>query len=197
MGVFPNLRLAIPLGFVMTLGGTSLWAASSVLTNASMSIVESTSSITQQGMVTGAVTVPLMQNIGAVAGSVSLPPPTQLASNLSNVRIGTESLQRSISEVVSRAGLQQASFTIIGDADQVLSIDVPNRIRLQQLSGNGEVDFSPVTSLPGGAIGGNQLVAATDGTGALAFDVGGRVQPSATAAAGDYAGVLKVTVQYN
>ena len=41
------------------------------------------------------------------------------------------------------------------------------------------------------------MAAVTDGSGALAFDVGGRVQPSPSAAAGDYAGVLRVTVQYN
>lgn len=196
MGYVPNLKLAIPFAAVMAACGTSLWAATSALTNVSLTIVESTTAITEQGMVTGAITVPLMSNIGVSAGAVSLPPPAQL-NTLANVRIGTESLQRDIGQVVSRTGLQQASFTILGDADQVLSIDVPSTITLQQLSGNGAVEFSPVTSLPGGAIGGNQMAAVTDGSGALAFDVGGRVQPSPSAAAGDYAGVLKVTVQYN
>lgn len=179
----------------MTSGVAALWAASSVTSDATLSILAPSSTVTEQEMVTGMVTLPLVSAIGSGAGSMNLP--TQTFSSVGSVRIGTESLERDIAQVISRAGLQQASFTIIGDRDQVISIAVPPTISLSRLSGEGEVEFSPVTTMAGGADGGSRLHASADGTGELAFDVGGRLQPSPSATAGDYAGVLRVTVQYN
>ncbi|WP_162256401.1 DUF4402 domain-containing protein [Sphingomonas sp. Root710] len=176
----------------MTTGAAALWAASSVTTDATLSILAPSSAVTDQELVTGMVTLPLVSAIGSSAGSLGLPP--QTFSSAGAVRIGTESIERDIAQVISRAGLQQASFTIIGDRDQVISVTVPPTISLSRLSGDGQVEFSPVTSM-GGAEG--LLHATAEGTGELAFDVGGRLQPSPAASAGDYAGVLKVTVQYN
>jgi len=172
-----------------------LWAVSSVLTSASASILAPGSAVAQQQTVIGAVTLPLTTNIGITAGGMSLPLPQGLAG-IGRVRIGTESGLRDIARVVSRAGLQQASFTIIGDKDQVISIAVPSAISLSRLSGEGEVAFNPAMNLAGLARE-SRLTASADGMGELAFDVGGRVQPSPSATAGDYAGILKVTIQYN
>lgn len=196
MGRAPLLSLSRSLAAMIAVAAGPLLAASSVLTNASLTIVEPSSTTTEQGMVIGSVVMPLMTNLGVSAGSISLPPPAQI-NPLSNVRIGADSIQREIAQVVSRSGLQQASFTIIGDRDQVVSISVPETIALQQLGGQGEVAFTPVTSFTANGFDGSRLSAGSSGTGELAFDVGGQVQASPTATAGDYAGVLKVTVQYN
>jgi hypothetical protein len=196
MGRAPFLILGRPLAAMVAIGAAPLLAASSILTDASLTIVEPSNAVTEQSMVVGAVVLPLMTNIGASAGAISLPPPTQV-NPLNDVRIGTEAVQREIGQVVSRSGLQQASFTITGDRDQVVSISVPQAISLQQLGGEGEVEFNPVTSLAANGYDGSRLNAGSDGTGELAFDVGGRLQSAPMASAGDYAGVLKVTVQYN
>lgn len=195
MGRLSVRSLGYVLALSMTTGAAALWAASSVTTDATLSILAPSSAVTDQEMVTGMVTLPLVSAIGSSAGSLGLPP--QTFSSVGAVRIGTESIERDIGQVISRAGLQQASFTIIGDRDQVISVTVPPTISLSRLSGDGQVEFSPVTSMVGGAGGEGLLHATADGTGELAFDVGGRLQPSPTASAGDYAGVLKVTVQYN
>ena len=196
MGRLFVIPLRCALVVSIAAGGAALWAASSVITDASMSIVAPGAAITQQEAVTGAITLPLVTNIGASALAGSLPLP-QSFSGIGQVRIGTESIERDIAQVISRAGLQQASFTIIGDRDQVISITVPPSISLERRSGEGQVGFSPVTSLMGDDAGGGRLMASADGTGELAFDVGGRVEPSPAATAGEYAGVLRVTVQYN
>ena len=196
MGGMPFLTLGRSLAVMVAIAAAPLLAASSVLTDASLTVLEPSGASSEQGQVIGAVTLPLMNSIGVSAGSIGLPPPTQV-NPLNNLRIGTESVQREIGQVVSRSGLQQASFTIIGDRDQVVSVSVPESISLQQLGGEGEVKFNPETSLASNGLGGGRLSAGTDGTGELAFDVGGRVQSPSSATAGDYAGVLKVTVQYN
>lgn len=165
------------------------------MTSASASILASGAAVTQQQTVIGAVTLPLTTNIGITSGGMSLPFPQSL-TGLGGIRIGTESAVRDIARVVSRAGLQQASFTIIGDKDQIISITVPSSISLSRLSGDGEVAFNPAMNMAGMA-GEGRLMASADGTGELAFDVGGRVQPSPSATAGDYAGILEVTIQYN
>jgi Na+-transporting NADH:ubiquinone oxidoreductase subunit NqrA len=113
------------------------------------------------------------------------------------VRIGTESIGRDIAQVISRTDRSRASFTIIGDSDQVVSIAVPQTVSLLRLSGDGEVEFSTVTSLSGSSLGASRLIATPDGTGSLAFNVGGQVQPTPATVSGDYAGVLIVAVQYN
>lgn len=195
MGRLSVRSLGYVLALSMTTAAAGLWAASSVTTDATLSILAPSSAVTDQEMVTGMVTLPLVSAIGSGTGSLNLPP--QTFSSAGAVRIGTESLDRDIAQFISRAGLQQASFTIIGDRDQVISIMVPPTISLSRLSGEGEVEFSPVTSMAGGFGGESRLHAAADGAGELAFDVGGRLQPSPSATAGDYAGVLKVTVQYN
>lgn len=195
MGRLSVRSLSYVLALSMTTGAAALWAASSVTTDATLSILAPSSAITDQELVTGMVTLPLVSAIGSGAGSLNLPP--QTFSSVGAVRIGTESIERDIGQFISRAGLQQASFTIIGDRDQVISVTVPPTISLSRLSGEGQVEFSPVTNMVGGAGGEGLLHATADGTGELAFDVGGRLQPSPSAAAGDYAGVLKVTVQYN
>ncbi|MBD3761044.1 DUF4402 domain-containing protein [Rhizorhabdus sp.] len=176
-------------------GAVPLWAQQNATTNGGVTIVEPGNAVTDQSMVIGAVSLPLMTNIGASAGAVSLPPPTGAAA-LQNVRIGTESVERQVSQVISRGDARQASFTIIGDRDQIISIAVPQTVSLLRVSGDGEVEFSTVNSLVGGT-GGTRLLATANGSGALAFDVGGEIQPTASAVAGDYAGVLIVAVQYN
>lgn len=196
MGRTPFLKLGRPLAAAVAIVAAPLLAASSILTDASLTVVEPGSTTTEQGMVIGAVSLPLLTNIGVSAGAVSLPPPTQI-NPLRNISIGTEAVQREIAQVVSRPGLQQASFTIIGNRDQVVSVDVPKMISLQQLGGGGEVGFRPVTSLAVNSFDWSRLGAGDGGIGELAFNVGGSVQSSPTATAGDYAGVLKVTVQYN
>ena len=196
MGRASFLMLSRPFAAVLAIVAGPLLATSSMLTDASLTVFEPSSTTTEQGMVIGAVSLPLMTNIGVSAGGLSLPPPTQI-NPLGNVRIGTEALERQIGEVVSRSGLQQASFTIIGDRDQVVSVSVPEMIALQQLGGENEVAFRPVTSLTANGFDGSRLGTGAGGTGELAFNVGGSVQSSPTASAGDYAGVLKVTVQYN
>jgi hypothetical protein len=196
MGRTPLLSLGRSLAVIVGIAAAPLLAASSVLTNASLTIVQPSSTTTEQDMVIGSVVVPLKSNLGVSAGSIGLPPPSQ-GNPLGNLRIGAESIQREIGQVVSRTGLQQASFTIVGDRDQVVSINVPETISLQQLGGQGEVAFNPVTSLSSNGFDRSRLAAGSGSTGELAFDVGGRVQDSPTATAGDYAGVLKVTVQYN
>lgn len=193
MGRLPFLSIGISLPLSLMVGGAALWAAS-VTTSASLSVLAPSLVATDQEIVTGMVALPLVSAIGASTGALSLP--TQSLSSVGPVSIGTESIRRDIGQVISRAGLQQASFTIIGDSDQVISITVPPTISLSRLSGEGEVEFNPVTSLAGlGSEG--RLVASADGVGELAFDVGGRLQPTPAAAAGEYAGVLRVTVQYN
>ena len=190
-----SLRCAVPLALMA--GGASLWAASTVTAISSVSIVGPSSATTEQEMVTGSVALPLGASIGAAVGGISLPLPPSTFSSGAQFRIGTESIQRDIGRVISRSGLQQASFTIIGDQDQLISITVPASISLGRLYGDGEVEFTPVATVAGGAFGESRLVASADGTGTLAFDVGGRLEPSPSATAGAYAGVLQVTVQYN
>ncbi len=188
------LRSAVPLAVMV--GGASLWAAVSVNVISSVSIVAPGGTTAEQEMVTGSVVLPLEMSIGASVGSVSLPPPPTTFSSGTPIRIGTESIQRDIGSVISRSNLQQASFTIIGDQDQVVSIAVPPSVPLSRLSGEGQVEFTPQATVNGG-LGESRLVASADGTGTLAFDVGGRLEPSPSATAGAYAGVLQVTVQYN
>ena len=188
-----SLRYAVPLALMA--GGASLWAASTVTAISSVSIVGPSSATAEQEMVTGSVALGV--SIGAAVGGINLPPPPSTFSSGAQFRIGTESIQRDIGRVISRSGLQQASFTIIGDQDQLISITVPASISLGRLYGEGEVEFTPVATVAGGAFGESRLVASADGTGTLAFDVGGRLEPSPSATAGAYAGVLQVTVQYN
>jgi hypothetical protein len=189
------LSLGGALAVSMTAGSMPSWAASVASTSGSVSILSPSTAGAQQDMVTGMVVLPLVMQIGSTAGAISLPPQSLAPST--RIAIATEAVQRDVGRVVSSAGLQRASFTIIGDRDQVVSIAVPPSISLSRLSGGGEVGFSPVTSLTGNGGSANTLHASADGMGALAFDVGGRLQPSPSASAGDYAGVLKVTVQYN
>ncbi len=186
--------IAAFVAFLAT-GAVPLWGQQAATTNGSVAILEPSNAVTEQNLVIGAVSVPLMTNIGASAGATSLPLPSGAAA-LQNVRIGTESVERQVSQVISRSDVRQASFTIIGDRDQIISIAVPQTVSLLQVSGNGEVEFSTVNSLVGGT-GGTRLLATANGSGALAFDVGGEVQPTPSAVAGDYAGVLIVAVQYN
>ncbi|ATE64991.1 DUF4402 domain-containing protein [Rhizorhabdus dicambivorans] len=197
MGRSPFLIVRCALAVVLAAGAAQLCAQSTASTEGRVSIVEPSSATTEQGMVIGAVTLPLMNNIGTSAGAVSLPLPTALAGSASAVRIGTESIQRDIAQVISRVEQSRASFTIIGDRDQVISIAVPQTVSLLRLSGDGEVEFNTVTSLSTGPLGASRLIATPDGTGALAFNVGGQVQPNPSTTSGDYAGVLIVAVQYN
>lgn len=197
MGCSPFLFLRCMLSAALAAGGTSVWAQSTASTTGNASIVEPSGATTEQGTVIGAVTLPLMNTIGASAGAVSLPPPVALAGTASAVRIGTESIQRDVARVISRADQSRASFTIIGDSDQVVSVAVPQTVSLLRLSGEGEVEFTTVTSFSGGSLGASRLIATPDGTGSLAFNVGGQVQPSPDTVSGDYAGVLIVAVQYN
>lgn len=190
-----TLRCAVPLALLV--GGASLWAAVSVNAISSVSIVAPGGTTTEQETVTGSVALPLEMSIGTAVGAVSLPPPPSTFSSGTQVRIGTESIQRDIGRVTSQSNLQQASFTIIGDQDQLVSIAVPPSILLAGLGGEGDVAFTPVATLNGAGFGESRLVASADGTGTLAFDVGGRLEASPSATAGAYAGVLKVTVQYN
>lgn len=193
----PFLLLRCALSGALAVGAASACAQSTASTTGSASIVEPSGATTEQGIVIGAVTLPLMNNIGASAGTISLPPPVALAGAASTVRIGTESVERDIGRVVSRVDQSRASFTIIGDSDQVVSIAVPQTVSLLRLSGEGEIEFSTVSSLSGSSLGGSRLIATPDGTGSLAFNVGGEVQPTPDTVSGDYAGVLIVAVQYN
>jgi hypothetical protein len=190
-----TLRCAIPVAFLV--GGAGLWAAVSVDAISSVQILAPGGTTAEQEMVIGSVVLPLEMSIGATVGSISLgtPPATFLASG--QFRIGTDLIQRDIGSVVARSSLQRASFTIIGDQDQVVSITVPPSVPLSGLSGEGEVEFTPQATVNGGGLGESRLVASADGTGTLAFDVGGRLDPSTSASAGAYAGVMQVTVQYN
>lgn len=197
MGHSPFLFMRGALAAFLAASASLASAQSTASTDGSASIVEPGGATTQQGMVIGAVSLPLMNNIGAVAGAVSLPPPTAISGSASAVRIGTESIQRDISQVISRTDQRQASFTIIGDRDQIVSIAVPQTVSLLRLNGEGEVEFSTMTSFSGSPFGGSRLLAAPDGTGSLAFNVGGQVQPNPSTTSGDYAGVLIVAVQYN
>jgi len=63
------------LAMSMVAGSATLWAASSMLTDANVLIVEPSSAVTQQELVSGAVILPLINAIGVSGGSVSLPPP--------------------------------------------------------------------------------------------------------------------------
>lgn len=192
MGRLPFLSIGISLPLAMMVGSAAVSAAS-VTTNASLSLLAPSLVATDQEIVTGMVALPLVSAIGANTGALGLPTQSFSAGPVS---IGTESIRRDLAQVISRAGLQQAAFTIIGDSDQVISVTVPPSILLSRRSGEGEVEFSPVTSLARlGSEG--RLVASADGAGELSFDVGGRLQPGPAAAAGEYAGVLRVTVQYN
>jgi len=188
-----TLRCAVPLALLV--GGASLWAAVSVNAISSVSIIAPGGTTTSQQMLTGSVILPLEMSIGTGVGGVRLPP--QTFRTQTQFRIGTESIQRDIGRVISRSSLQQASFTIIGDRNQVVSIAVPPSVALTRLSGEGEVEFTPQATVTGNDVGESRLVASADGTGTLAFAVGGRLEPSPSATAGAYAGVLQVTVQYN
>lgn len=196
MGRFPVRSLTVVLAAGLAFSGAALWAASSADGIATVSVRLRGGTTVEQQMVTGMVVLPIAASLGASAGAISLPPPSGL-SGLSQLRIGTESLGRQLGRVVSRQGLQQASFTIFGERDQVVSIAVPETVSLTQLNGEGEVAFNPVTNLDGDGNGDSRLVASADGSGALEIDVGGRIAPTALAMAGDYSGVLNVTVQYN
>lgn len=98
---------------------------------------------------------------------------------------------------VSRGTVQQASFVIIGDSDRSVSISVPDTVALSRLGGNEQLEFDSETSLAAGDLGQSRLAVAPGGGGELSFDVGGRVQVADNTVAGDYAGILRVTVQYN
>ena len=194
MGFPPVRSLKVIVPLCASCCGAALWAASSVNSVASVSILAPSSAITGQDVVTGSVVLPLVSTIGSSVGAIGLPPPSTL-SGLGQFRIGTEAFSRQLGRVISQSGLQQASFTIIGDRDQVISIAVPPSVSLSRLGGDGEVEFSPETNIAGN--GESRLVASADGSGTLEFGVGGHLEPSSLATAGDYAGVLRVTVQYN
>lgn len=166
---------------------------SGVSTEAAVTIVQPASVTAEQAVVIGAVALPLINTIGTSAGSATLPLPAGFTAP-PRISVGTEAAEQVAQSI--RPGLSsQASFTLTGDPDQVVSIIVPQTVSLLRLNGQGEVEFSTTTSIAGG--GGTRLVAFGRDSGALAFDVGGALQPNASAEAGNYAGVLVVAVQYN
>ncbi|MGC6328795.1 DUF4402 domain-containing protein [Rhizorhabdus sp. FW153] len=166
---------------------------STASTDAGVTITQPSGVTTEQAVVIGAVTVPLLTNIGTSVGSTSLPLPTGFSA-APRLSVGTEAAEQ-IAQGISPGLSSQASFTLLGNPDQVVSISVPQTVSLLRLNGQGEVEFSTTTNITGG--GGTRLVAFGKDSGALAFDVGGALQPNASAEAGNYAGVLVVAVQYN
>jgi len=93
--------------------------------------------------------------------------------------------------------IQQASFVISGDQDRSVSIAIPNSVPLTRIGGGEDVKFDTASSLDRSNIGQSRLTAETGGSGQLAFNVGGKVDMKDNVVAGAYAGVLRVTVQYN
>lgn len=191
----PALRIVLAL--TVMISGPAAWAESSVDAVSSVVVVAPGGTTANPATVTGSVVLPLSMSIGAsgeaFGGGL---PPASFGSGL-RLRIGTESTSRDIARVLSRTNVQQASFTIVGERDQIVSIGVPSLVWLAGLNGEGEVEFVPVANVGKDGTGTERLVASADGTGMLAFDVGGGLMPKALAPPGAYVGVLKVTVQYN
>lgn len=123
------------------------------------------------------------------------------ATNISAIRAPVfvtieNAVTQQLSNQVGRGTVQQASFVIVGDNDRSVSIAVPETVALSRLGGEEQLQFDAQSSLAAGQLGQSRL-GGSDTGGELAFDVGGRVRLDGDTKAGDYAGVLRVTVQYN
>lgn len=192
MTMSDGYRAALIALFAALTAGPCL-AQSSASTEAAVTIASPANITTEQAVVIGAVAMPLLTNIGTSAGSTALPLPAGFTAP-PRIAIGTEAAEQ-MAQAVRTELSSQASFTLMGNPDQVVSITVPQTVSLLQLNGEGEVEFSTTSSITTG--GSTRLLAFGKDNGALAFDVGGALLPNASAEAGNYAGVLVVAVQYN
>lgn len=98
---------------------------------------------------------------------------------------------------VGGAGLPvpaRASFVVVGDAGQSISVTVPETIDLQRTGGAETARLVTDTSVTDGPqfLGGNFASAGT-----LSFDVGGQVTLASAVTSGTYNGILAVVAQYN
>jgi hypothetical protein len=167
--------------------------AATVQTNSSLLLSERVSIGISQNLVVGAVNlIP-----AAISPTSSVVLARSVTTMIPTIAPRMGSFTQRLTADVSRGTVQQASFVIVGDSNRSVSISVPDSVALSRLGGNEQVAFNSETSLPLNDLGQSRLGVAPGGGGQLAFGVGGRVQAADNMVAGDYAGILRVTVQYN
>lgn len=142
---------------------------------------------------------------GLVEGAVPIESASSLVSQISKNSAHLLATPRALAQTVARPagsrlegaaverGTRNANFTITGDQDQSVSVSVPSELALTRIGGSETVTFTTISDLPNDEAG--QRTASDDGV--LAFNVGGRLAEGGDRVAGRYAGVLRVTAQYN
>jgi hypothetical protein len=186
----------------MSGGAASASMSASSAADGSMLLLQSEAIVARQSVVTGAMGVPISVDIAKGITLASLPTistPAVAISGLGAPRLVLQSqtVAPTITPRVDIGTMQQASFVISGDRDLTVSIAIPTSVPLGKVGGGGDVEFATTSSLSAGNIGQSRLTGGQAESGQLAFDVGGHVEMGQNARAGAYAGVLRVTVQYN
>ena len=186
---------ALPLLCVM-LAASQPARAATVTSEASMTVADQLSVTASQNLLVGAADLLAVQIPRFVtAGTLARVATTQAIAIATGQGGG---MTQRVSGLGGRGAVQQASFVIMGDSDRSVSIAVPQSVALSRLGGSGEqLQFDAETSFAANELGQSRLGSSAGGSGQLAFDVGGKVRLAGDTVAGDYAGVLKVTVQYN
>jgi hypothetical protein len=189
-------------------GGTaSAGVTASSAADGSILLLQNDNIIARQGVVTGAFGVPISVDIARGVALATLPYISKSALAVSGVSVPRLFLQsQTVAPAITprvefgttQGAIQQASFVISGDQDLAVSITFPTSVALGKVGGGGgDVEFATTSSLGAGKIGQRLLPGTHAGLGQLAFDVGGHIEMKQNVLAGAYAGVLRVTVQYN
>lgn len=205
-------RPSIPILLCLAIAGAQPAHATSSSTTANVTILDTLTIGASQGLLIGGTNISTGQAVFAPI-PVSATGAQFTSAIASQIRTGngrgrSDLSYRAMSDAARAASgivqqvdgqnpVQHANFIIVGDSNRSVSISVPRSIALQRLGGVEAVQFDAETSLDQDQPGQRRLAATSDGAGALAFDVGGRVRLARNAIAGDYAGILRVTVQYN
>jgi hypothetical protein len=203
------------------LSGVAAWAGSSAstTTGGAMLLTENQSITTRQAVVTGALGMPITADIARdipIASLSNIRPavptitPIRTESAVSAISSGANltslvtgginsqsAVQRIVTQNITGGTTQQASFVITGDEDRSVSVSIPPSVSLGRVGGGDDLQFDTASSLNTGTLGQSRLASAQPGSGQLAFNVGGQVEMKPDLVAGAYAGVLRVTVQYN
>ena len=201
----------VVLGGLATLsGGAALGSmTASSAAGGSTLLVQAETILARQSVVTGATGAPISVDISrgiALASLPAIPTPAVAISGVAapalsaatpKLVLQSQTVTPVISPQIQIGTTQQASFVISGDQDLAVSIAIPTSVPLAKVGGGGDVEFATTSSLGGSAVGQSRLSGSDAGSGQLAFDVGGHVEMKQNVLAGAYAGVLRVTVQYN
>jgi hypothetical protein len=186
------------LGILATLsaGTASAGMTASSAADGSMVLLQTEAVIARQSVVTGAMGVPISVDIAKGITLASLPA-ASTPTLAPRIMLESQAVSPIIAPRLEIGTTQQASFVISGDQDLAVSIAIPTSVPLAKVGGGGDVEFATTSSLGYTNIGQSRLAGSEAGSGLLAFDVGGHVEMKQNALAGAYAGVLRVTVQYN